>query len=381
MRQEREFDFYEFFAGGGMARAGLKPNWKCVFANDFDGKKAESYRANWGGEHLVVKDVREITTEDLPGEADLSWASFPCQDLSLAGSGGGLKAERSGAFWPFWKLMRDLAKESRSPRLIVLENVYGALTSHDGKDFAAIASALFDSEYLFGAVVVDAIHFVPQSRPRLFIIGVRSDLRVPKSIIGNGPHPFWHPQAVLIACGKIPGKALQNWIWFSIPQPGPRQKKLVDILESEPSGVAWHSADQTRYLLSLMSDLNKEKVALAKAASGNIVGCVYRRTRNGRQRAEVRFDDVAGCLRTPAGGSSRQTLLIVEAAKVSTRLLSPREAARLMGLDDSYILPSNYNAAYHLAGDGVVVPVVTYLAKNVLAPVLFENLGNEKRVA
>lgn len=381
MQQEREFTFYEFFSGGGMARAGLRPTWKCIFANDFDKKKAETYRSNWGDEHLVVKDVHDIATEELPGEADLSWASFPCQDLSLAGSGGGLKAERSGTFWPFWRLMQDLVDEGRSPKLVVLENVYGALTSHNGKDFAAITSALWESGYLFGTIVIDAIHFVPQSRPRLFIIAARSDLQVPKGIAASGPHPLWHPKAVLAACGKISKTALQNWIWFSIPQPGKREKHLIDILEGDPTGVTWHSGDQTRYLLSLMSDLNKKKVAQAQAIRGRTVGCVYRRTRNGRQRAEVRFDGVAGCLRTPAGGSSRQTLLIVEEGKVSSRLLSPREAARLMGLDDTYVLPTNYNAAYHLAGDGVVVPVVNYLAKHVLSPVLLANLRNQRRVA
>ncbi len=92
--------FYEFFAGGGMARAGLGEGWRCLFANDFDEKKALSYATNWGAEHLVVKDVAEVRVEALPGEADLAWASFPCQDLSLAGDGAGLKGHRSGSFWP-----------------------------------------------------------------------------------------------------------------------------------------------------------------------------------------------------------------------------------------------------------------------------------------
>lgn len=101
-----------------------------------------------------------------------------------------------------------------------------------------------------------------------------------------------------------------------------------------------------------------------------MVGGVYRRTRDGQQRAEVRFDDVAGCLRTPVGGSSRQTVFVITRGKVRSRLLSPREAARLMGLDDDYILPRNYNQAYHLAGDGVAVPVVRHIASELLEPIL-----------
>jgi DNA (cytosine-5)-methyltransferase 1 len=116
-----------------------------------------------------------------------------------------------------------------------------------------------------------------------------------------------------------------------------------------------------------------------------MVGSVYKRTRveNGvkRQRAEVRFDDVAGCLRTPAGGSSRQTIVVVDGPLVRSRLLSPREAARLMGLPDGYRLPSGYNDAYHLAGDGVAVPVVRFLARTLFEPILAANAPSASRQA
>ena len=119
-----------------------------------------------------------------------------------------------------------------------------------------------------------------------------------------------------------------------------------------------------------MSDVNRAKLEVAKGAKRRLVGTIYKRTRfddAGRkvQRAEIRFDDVAGCLRTPMGGSSRQTIMLIEGKKVRSRLLSPREAARLMGLPEEYELPDNYNEAYHLAGDGVAVPVVRFLAANI----------------
>jgi len=85
MTLEKEFSFYEFFAGGGMARAGLGDNWDCLFANDFDEMKAAAYTANWGEGDLSVDDVANLSVKDLPVCVDLSWASFPCQDLSLAG--------------------------------------------------------------------------------------------------------------------------------------------------------------------------------------------------------------------------------------------------------------------------------------------------------
>ena len=52
--------FYEFFAGGGMARAGLGPEWDCLFANDFDTKKSRTYNLNWGSGPLKTADIREI---------------------------------------------------------------------------------------------------------------------------------------------------------------------------------------------------------------------------------------------------------------------------------------------------------------------------------
>ena len=140
-----------------MVRAGLGPRWSCLFANDIDLKKAASYARNWGESELRLADVAELTTKDLPGVVNLAWASFPCQDLSLAGSGAGLRGERSGTFWPFWNLMEELADEGRAPLVIVLENVCGALTSHGGEDFTAISTAIAGG-YRFEALVIDAVH-------------------------------------------------------------------------------------------------------------------------------------------------------------------------------------------------------------------------------
>ena len=380
------FDFYEFFAGGGMARFGLGKSWRCTFANDFDEKKAASYAANWGPGELRVDDVANLTTADLPGSPELVWASFPCQDLSLAGSGEGLKGRRSGTFWPFWELIKSLAKEGRAPKVIVLENVCGALTSHGGKDFQAISSALGKAGYRFGALVMNAVHFLPQSRPRLFIVGVLKSISLPSDALGSDSSEDWHPQALIKAQGNLPKTLQRNWIWWNLPHPPARDVALEDLIEDKPSGVKFHTSAETKRLLSLMNPLNLSKVAEAKKAGRRMVGTVYKRTRpngpDGRriQRAEVRFDGVAGCLRTPTGGSSRQTILIVDRAKVRSRLLSPREAARLMGLPDEYILPEKYNDAYHLSGDGLVVPVVKFLSEHLLEPVL-RNAADVERAA
>jgi len=358
-----------------MARAGLGSGWTCLFANDFDFKKSVTYNENWGQGALYTKDVSKLTTSELPGAPKLVWASFPCQDLSLAGMGAGLKGDRSGTFWPFWKLIKKLRAEKRGPDLVVLENVCGTLTSHEGKDFTAIAEALADEGYRFGAVVIDAVSFVPQSRPRLFIIAVADGVSVPENLVDSDAAPLWHPKALRAAYMRLSDAVKAQWLWWSLPKVTPRKKRFADLVEENPSCVAWHSTSETEKLLNMMNDLNFEKVISAQKGGKRVVGTVYKRTRfddddEKVQRAEIRFDEVAGCLRTSSGGSSRQLIVVVEGESVRSRLLSSREAARLMGLPDEYKLPKSYNEAYHLLGDGLVVPVVRHLAENLLEPIL-----------
>lgn len=368
--------FYEFFAGGGMARAGLGPNWRCTFANEIDAKKAATYTRNWGSAGLLVCDVKNVDYLDLPGRADLAWASFPCQDLSLAGDYVGLKGARSGTFWRFWRLIEALDRNDRAPALVVLENVCGALTSHGGRDFARIGSALVGSGYSFGAMVMDAVAFLPQSRPRLFIVATKRGIsEISENLQARTPPPIWHTRSLVEAHSKLDPTTASKWIWWSMPAPTSSTSVLAELIEDEPQGVDWHTARETQRLLSLMSELNIAKVEEAKRSGRKMVGCIYKRTRPNEnnvkvQRAEIRFDDISGCLRTPVGGSSRQIIMIVEGAQIRSRLISPRETARLMGLPDSYALPENYNEAYHLTGDGVAVPVVRHLAEHLLEPLL-----------
>jgi DNA (cytosine-5)-methyltransferase 1 len=366
--------FYEFFAGGGMARAGLGPGWTCLMANDNDTRKALAYRANWGpDDHLRLGDIETLTLADLPGRADLAWGSFPCQDLSLAGPGAGLAGGRSGTFHVFWRLMRGLAAEGRAPRIIALENVCGALTSHNGADFQVICQTFESAGYRVGALVIDAALFVPQSRPRLFLVGVYENIRVGRPLRLSDPSEPFHPLALRRAIAR--SAPPDRHIWWNVPAPPVRNLALADLIEDQPVDVAWHTGDQTARILSLMSPTNLAKVEDAGRSGKRRIGAVYRRTRRDAagvrtQRAEVRFDDVSGCLRTPAGGSSRQLILVAEGGTIRSRLMSARETARLMGLADDYRLPPNYNEAYHLTGDGVVVNVVRHLAAHLIEPLL-----------
>ena len=117
-----------------------------------------------------------------------------------------------------------------------------------------------------------------------------------------------------------------------------------------------------------------KKIEHAKAKSGGItVLTLYKRIRQGEQRAEVRDDHISGCLRVPGGGSSRQTVVVIQEGKVKARLMNRRELARLMGAPDTFWLPKHYNNAYRAMGDAVAVPAVRWLSDHLLTPLARRN--------
>ena len=360
-------DFLEFFAGGGMARAGLEGVFDCVFANDIDPMKCDAYRANAPGHGIAQGDIWNLRPADIPA-ASLAWASFPCQDLSLAGGRRGLNAPRSGAFWGFWNIIEK--KGEKAPKTIVIENVAGLLSSHGGRDLQTLITTMADAGYRVGAMLIDAALFSPQSRQRLFIIAHKGKL--PPGLVADQPDDTFHPPALRAAVAALPDQTHMAWVWWRLPHPPRRNADLASLLERNPPESAWRSDADAKRLLSQMAPLHRQRVEAALADPNWNAGAVYRRIRieNGKriQRAEIRYDGLAGCLRTPAGGSSKQLLIVTENGRIRLRALLAREAARLMGLPDTYVLPKAETNALKVMGDGVSVPVVRWLGENLLAP-------------
>jgi DNA (cytosine-5)-methyltransferase 1 len=380
------FGYYDFFAGGGMAGIGLGHRWKCLFANDFSPQKAWAYRENFPpANEFDQADVHDVHSDRLPRDATLSWASFPCQDLSLAGNGKGLSGKRSGSFWGYWRLMEALRSEGNPVPVVVLENVTGAITARGGADFRTLLDTLRVSGYAAGPLVIDAVHFVPQSRPRLFIVAVHDSCPLPVSLFSGGPVKPWHTAALIRAYEDLPQAVKGHWLWWQLPAPQERLTTLADLIEDQPKQVEWHSKPHTERLLQMMSDKHAQQVRAASLSGRRTVGAIYKRIRktaDGQrvQRAEVRFDGVAGCLRTAQGGSSRQIVIVIEGDAIRTRLLSPREGARLMGLPEPYRLPLRYNEAFNLLGDGLAAPVVRWLEEHLLYPLALNGQTSEKRI-
>lgn len=350
-----------------MARLGLAPYFNVTFANDFNPAKAVAYTAAFGDHAVRVGDVWALTPKALPGRATLAWASFPCQDLSLAGPRAGLDGARSGAFWGFWRLIEGLAAEGRAPAVLALENVIGLASARGGVDLAALMEAVAKAGYFVGALTLDAADFTPQSRPRLFVVA--SQAAPPAARVGPAPAGA---ERIASAAALLSPQAQARFVWWRLPPAPRRNTTLAAILDDPPQGACWHGPEKTARLLSLMAPHQAARVERLIAQGGRHVGAYFARirTENGvrAQRIEARFDGLAGCLRTPAGGSSRQGLLFVENGRVRSRLLSAREAARLMGLPEDYPLPASQSAALHLIGDGVCVPAVRHLTEHLLAP-------------
>lgn len=354
--------FVELFAGIGLFRLGLEalgPNWTCLLANDFADIKARAYALNFGKHDLIQADIATLSALDIPQETALVTASFPCQDISLAGNRTGLAGERSGAFFQFLRLLEELRQEQRLPNTVVLENVTGLLTSHKGSDLRLILSSLNELGYGFDLLLLDAAHWLPQSRPRVFIIG-RAGLGEPLTPWQDYQHPARPAQVIQ----SIEANPDLKWAFLKLPAlPATPLTSLSDLVEHPLEG--WFPPAILERELSYIRGGSLARLHTAQQATAQdrqtryLAG--YRRMRDNLVCLELRDDGLAGCLRTPTGGSSRQILVEVSPAALGIRFMTPREYARLMGVPDTFRIPTNTREALYGFGDAVAVPVVTWL--------------------
>ena len=364
-------NFAEFFAGIGLMRMGLeRAGWRIAFANDIEEDKWQMYRDHFGdtGE-FIIEDIHKLAASDVPDVA-LATASFPCNDLSLAGARKGLAGEQSSAFWGFVEILTKLG--TRRPLLVLLENVTGFLTSHEGNDFRDALLALNRLGYAVDTFIIDAVRFVPQSRQRLFVVATKSANVSPLNETPKFYETDCRPAAL---ADFILWNPEINWKIRRLPGLPNLREELSGILENlSPNSQMWWSRERCEYLLNQMSPKHRA-IADAMIQEKRIsYGTVFRRVRNGRSMAELRTDGIAGCLRTPRGGSGRQILFAAGKGQFTVRLLTPRECARLMGADD-FVVDVPLNQALFGFGDAVCVPVIEWIGRNYLNPVWDEEFA------
>ena len=351
--------FAEFFAGIGLVREAIEPlGWECAFSNDIAPAKAEMYTARFGAAHLKVDDIHELTLSDIPEDLDLLTASFPCIDLSLAGNRNGLAGEHSGTIWPFLDLVGDVSRYRSAPAALLLENVTGLLSSDGGRDLRAICDRIGDLGYLMDIVVVDARWFVPQSRPRLFVVAVRTNL-VENPFPPTGEVSRIRPQNV-----RRFQRANSDLPLVELPLPDPprgtRATLASTLQDVPPDDPSWWPPERVASLLEAMAPSHRERVHALLQGEQDGVATMFRRVRAGRTVGEVRGDRLAGCLRTPFGGSSVQFLVDCRDGTTRIRPLTGREYARLQGAEDFPIHVGNRQAFLGF-GDAVCVPAVRWL--------------------
>jgi DNA (cytosine-5)-methyltransferase 1 len=363
--------FAEFFAGIGLVRAGLEPQgWTISFANDIDPRKYAMYKGHFGEResHFILGDIHDLQDSDLP-TVTLATASFPCKDLSLAGSREGLNGEHSAAFWGFIQALDRMGE--RKPPVVMLENVTGFLNSNKGKDLEQALLALNQRGYRIDAFILNAVDFVPQSRERLFIMGLSESVFPVKDMNGAiwGLQSHIRPKALTDFILRHPDI---QWNIRSVPFAPHRHQSLEDIIEDLPKdSPVWWSAERAEYLLNQMS--RRHRIIAEQMIDGEqwSYGTIFRRMRKGKSTAELRTDGIAGCLRTPAGGSAKQIVFKAGRGQYFARLLTPEECARLMGIGE-YKITVSFDDALLGFGDAVCVHVINWIAEHYLHAIIEE---------
>ncbi|RJP19342.1 MAG: DNA (cytosine-5-)-methyltransferase [Candidatus Omnitrophota bacterium] len=376
------FDSYftvtEYFAGVGLVRMGLEPaGWRVVWANDISSKKYEMYKGFFpdADGHYFVGDIFKVDAVSVP-QTTLATCSFPCIDLSLAGNMNGISGAHSSAFWGFINILESQGE--RSPQFILVENVPGWLYSNKGEDFRITIQALNRLGYACDVFSLDALRFRPQSRLRVFVVGVKHPLDA-----NNPQRLFNRPASLLSERLKNSIFANMDLDWFSndLPPPPPLLTcGLSSIIEqiNDTDERWWDDLEVSRHL-EMMERSHYEKVMQLAQSEKVVYRTFFRRRRSGRQRVEVRSDDLSGCLRTAVGGSGKQFLIQAGKGQLKMRTMTPREYARLQGVPDDCRITINGIQALTAFGDAVCVPVITWIAENVLNPLVEKNLQSMGR--
>jgi DNA (cytosine-5)-methyltransferase 1 len=309
------FRFIDLFAGIGGFRWALERSLggECVFASEWDSYAQQTYAANFG--HTPDGDITKIPVDTIP-EHDILTAGFPCQPFSIAGVSKANALGRRHGFEHatqgtlFFNVAKIIAE--KRPKAFVLENVKN-LRSHDkGRTFSVITDALTELGYHFDYKVIDARHWVPQHRERVFIVGFRDEKHAAR---------------------------------FKWPTPPKESPQFRDILLDRVDAKYTLTDGLWKYL---------QDYAAKHRAAGNGFG--------------FGMTDLDGVSRTLSARYYKDgSEVLVPQKGDNPRRLTPRECARLMGYPERMNIVCSDTRAYKQFGNAVVVPVVTAICRRVVA--------------
>lgn len=333
--QGGDFIFIDLFAGIGGIRKGFELHGgRCVFTSEWDRWAQKTYLANFPeSAHTLVGDIKGIDEHDIP-DHDVLLAGFPCQPFSIAGVSKKNSLGRVHGFLDKTQgtLFFDVARiiKAKRPKAFLLENVKN-LVSHDkGKTFRVICDVLREElGYHIHWKIIDGQHFVPQHRERILIVGFRE------------PTDF-------------------TWDDLQLRKDGPRLASILHPQNGSESPEAHYTTGKqakvdARYTLSPKLWTYLQNYAAKHRAAGNGFGFGL-----------VTGDSVTRTLsaRYYKDGSE---ILVLQGPRKRPRRLTPRECARLMGLDDSFVIPVSDTQAYRLFAGAAVVPMIEAAAKCVVS--------------
>lgn len=334
---EPHFRFIDLFAGiGGLRLAFEAAGGTCVFSSELDSYCRKTYLSNFAEGEPMVNDIKEVAAAAVP-DHDVLVAGFPCQPFSLAGVSKlnslnqkhGFENEKNGPL--FFDVARIIAE--KRPAVVVLENVKN-LRSHDkGKTFEVIIRTLHDElGYTVDDRIIDAQRWVPQHRERIVIVAFRDP--------------------VLFSLDNIP-----------LPEKG--VVRLDTILHRTDGTEPFIVHDEGRYF-DHERNVVPEKYTLSDHLWKYLqdYAAKHRSLGNGFGFGLVNRDSVARTLsaRYHKDGSE---ILVDQGDRCNPRRLTPREAARLMGFPDGFVIPVSDTRAYRQFGNAVAVPAFAHIAKYV----------------
>lgn len=373
MTPQSTYAVAELFSGIGFVRAGLESAsglFRCVYTNDFDEEKCRCYRLNYAFPSCEPQDIRAVCPTQYCN-VDLLTASFPCTDVSGAGLRSvGIDGNRTGIVF---HVLDAIGKCDVKPRVLLFENVPGLLISNKGEDALKLLAEIARCGYHYLDMrQLDASHFVPQDRKRVFITAC---------VTYSGP--LLHPAA---GNSETQPKALRSiqerfrhlngqikWMDFTVDALPEKVQDLDEHLDTSVPPSAWFDLARTLTLSNQFSDAHQEKLRSHASWPVAFVQSTYR----GRVMARPNWQGRVPCLRRALGGGNVPKLLFraesaTQATQLKIRHLTKRELLKLQGMYSNYVLPENWSRTKVASaiGDAVCVPVIKWLAEQILLPLL-----------